>query len=105
MSLRVGAGGAHRGCFFAFMQVAAVAAAPHHLAVLPENLAVVQILEEAAVALFVLLLGNRDLFEYDGNGFETFLPGCGRESGIDRGPLLVFSASRFSVVVPILPAG
>ncbi len=67
------AGWAQLRCLLAFVQVAAVAAAPYDPAIALEHPPGLQVGGKVAVAFAMLFLGNRDRIEGRGDLLETLL--------------------------------
>ena len=85
------AGGAELRGFLAFVDVAAVEAAPDDHAVALEDFAGFEVLPEVVVALLVLLLGDGDALPEDRDLGEAFFAGDAGELGVGLGPFFVFA--------------
>ena len=73
------------------MDVAAVGADPHVLAVAGKDLALLQVLEQLVVALLVLLFDLADRLEQVGDAGEALLAGDLGELGVHLGPLIALA--------------
>ena len=77
MGLGMGAGRAHFRGGHAFMQVAAVAAAPDNALLSFEDPVGLDIAGQIHVPFFVLFLGDADVLEHKGDGLEPLFPRLG----------------------------
>ena len=98
ISLRMGTDRADFGGFFTDHDMTAVAALPYLYLALGENLLHLNILQQSAVTLLVMLLNGGDPAELGGQSVETFLIGNLRKFRVHIGPLVVLSGSGGSQI-------
>ena len=85
--------GAHRRSALSQLHVATVAAEPHDLLTLAEDLALLQVVQKLQIALFVSLFDLGYALELGGQGQEALLLGGAGHLSIHLGPLFVFAGS------------
>ena len=84
--------GADGGSALGDLHMAAVAAEPHDLLALLEDLALLQVVQQLQIALLVGLLDLAHALELSGQGQEALLLGGAGHLGVHLGPLLVLAS-------------
>ena len=98
VALRMSANGAKFGSFLTNHDVATVGALPDAVALAGEYYAVLNVLEQLAITLLVMLFDGTDHFKLGSNLFKTFFAGFLGEGGVHIGPLVVFAGSGISKI-------
>ena len=92
------AGRAYCRCFFAFMDIAAIAAEPFHRCFSLKYSIVFNIGQQGAIAFFVLLFGDGNRFKDGGNFIKALFPCRFGKRGIHVSPFVIFAAGGCSQV-------
>ena len=100
LEIRLGvvANGALVGCRLADNNMSAVGALPDTVAVTRENDLILDVLQEFAIALLVVLLDSTDLLELLGNLVKALSTCLGSHAGVHIGPLSIFAGSSIGKV-------